>query len=141
MELIEVEKNEWVFRDPALTDEIESKFNAALDAYDDGHHEEAETMVRAVVSTCSRALALALAKRVPEARAVLQTCISRLPLVAKELLSREHPEPDRTHPGAITLGGADQAWEYWNGYGQYWRRSRSAMRLLREAAEGTQTNS
>ena len=48
MELVEVEENEWVFRDPALTQEIESRFNDALDAYDDGHHEEAEALVRAI---------------------------------------------------------------------------------------------
>lgn len=32
MELVEVAENEWVFRDPALTHEIESRFNDALDA-------------------------------------------------------------------------------------------------------------
>ena len=266
MELVELEENQWIFRDPALTHEIENRFNDALDAYDDGHHEEAETQVRAVVAACpthidalhhlgmflggrdtiesyvycqaavaiglqalpatfrwetarlswleldnrpflrayhelaihrmeqgawhdaivilkrllavnpndnqgnrhllpqcwfevrdagavidlceryagdgmpeilySKALALALAKRAPEARAALQTCVSRLPLVAKELLSRKHPEPERTRSGAITLGGADQAWEYWKEYGRYWRKSKSAMALLREAAEG-----
>ena len=86
----------------------------------------------------SKALALAIAKRVPEARTALEACLDRLPLVAKELLSRKHPEPHRTHPGTITLGGADQAWEYWNEYGRYWRKSRSAMALLREAAEAAQ---
>lgn len=268
MELVEVAENEWVFRDPALTHEIESRFNDALDAYDDGDHEEAEALIRAIVDECpthidalhhlgmflhgrdalesyvycqaavsiglqalpatfrwdtaklswleldnrpfmrayhtlavhrmeqgawqdaivilkrllavnpgdnqgarcllpqcwfelrdeeavielceryagdgmpeilySKALALAIAKRVPEARTALATCLDRLPLVAKELLSRKHPEPDRTYPGSITLGGADQAWEYWKEYGRYWRKSRSAMALLREAAEGAQ---
>ena len=52
MELVEVAENEWVFRDPALTHEIESRFNDALDAYDDGDHEEAEALIRAIVGEC-----------------------------------------------------------------------------------------
>ena len=268
MELVELEENEWVFREPALTYEIENSFNDALDAYDDGQHEEAETLIRDIAGACpnhidalqhlgvflgdhdplesyvycqaavaiglqalpakfqwetarlswleldnrpfmrayhtlavhrmdqgawhdaivilkrlvavnpndnqgarhrlpkcwfevkdkeavldlceryagdqmpeilySKALALALAKRLPEARAALETCIDQLPLVAKELLSRSHPEPKRSYPGSITVGGADQAWEYWKEYGQYWRKSKPAMTLLREAAKDVQ---
>lgn len=267
MELVQHHEGEWIFEDAAITNEVESKFVEALDAYDDGLHEEAEVSVRQVLAECpnhidalyhlglfledrgdalggyvycqaavsvglqaipetfrwadnritwshldnrpflrayhalafhrmgqsawhdaivilkrllavnpndnqgarhllpkcwfevndaaavidlcqryaddsapetlySHALALAITKRTNEARDVLQHCVRRLPLVAKELLSRRHPEPAREHSGAITLGGADQAWEYWKEYGRYWRKSKSAMTLLREAQEG-----
>ena len=165
MELVQPCEGEWIFQDAAITNEIESKFVEALDAYDDGLHEEAEANdnqgvryllpkcwfevndAAAVIDLCQRyaddtapetlyshALALAITKRTNEAREVLQHCVQRLPLVAKELLSRRHPEPARKHSGAITLGG--QAWEYWKEYGRYWRRSKSARTLLREAQEG-----
>ena len=265
MELVQHDEGEWIFEDAAITNEVESKFVEALDAYDDGLHEEAEASVRQVLAECpnhidalhhlglfledrgdalgsyvycqaavaiglqalperfswadnrimwsyldnrpflrayhalaihrmeqgawhdaivilkrllavnpndnqgaryllpkcwfevndaaavidlcqryaddtapetlySHALALVITKRTNEARKVLQHCVQRLPLVAKELLSRRHPEPARKHSGAITLGG--QAWEYWKEYGRYWRKSKSARTLLREAQEG-----
>lgn len=84
----------------------------------------------------SHALALAIAKKTKEARKVLQECVERLPLVAEELLNRQHPEPVREYPGSITLGGEDQAWVYWKEYGRYWRKSKPAETLLREVHEG-----
>ena len=268
MELVQVRGNEWVFRDPTLTSEIQDKFDIALEAYDDGYLDEAEELVRAIVEECpnhidalhhlglflgewgepldsyaycqaavcvglqaipsifrwdgdriswleldnrpflrayhalalhrmaqgtwrdaivilkrllavnpndnqgarhllpkccfevndpaavvehcrrypgdsmpevlySHALALALTKKKEEARALMKDCVQRLPLVAEELLSRAHPEPAR-EPGSITLGGADQAWVYWKEHGRYWRKSRSAKTLLREAHEEAQ---
>ena len=86
----------------------------------------------------SHTLALAITKRTDEAREALEHCVRCLPLVAKELLSHQHPEPVREHLGAIRVGGADQAWEYWKEYGRYWRKSKSARTLLREAQERAQ---
>lgn len=57
------------------------------------------------------------------------------PLVAREILADRHVEPERKHPGHITVGGADEAWEYWRMYGCYWYRSKLAMDLLREATD------
>jgi len=268
MELVEFFEGEWTFQDPTLTDEIESRFVEALDAYDEGLYEEAEACVRAVLIECpnhidalhhlglfledrgdafgsyvycqaavaiglqaipetfrwadgrilwsylcnrpflrayralaihrmeqkawydaivilkrlltvnpndnqgarcllpkclfevndaaavidvcrlhpddpapetlySHALALVVTRQTEEAREVLQDCVSRLPLVAKELLNRQHPEPKRKFPDTIAVG-ADQAWEYWKEYGRYWRKSNSAKVLLREALEEAQ---
>ena len=83
----------------------------------------------------SKALALSIDKRMSEARAAVQECIAARPLVARELLRKKHVEPERRFPGAITLGGADEAWEHWRAYGRYWRKSKLAMDLLRQAAK------
>ena len=80
----------------------------------------------------SSALAYILANRIPEARTALLRAIHGQPLVAKELLARQHPEPERFIPGAITVGGQSEAWEYWNHNGKYWQRSDTAMTLLRQ---------
>ena len=82
----------------------------------------------------SNALALVLSGQEAKARESLAQCVQRRPLVAEELLRSSHPEPDRKHPGMITLGGADEAWEYWRNWGPYWERSEKAMDLLREAS-------
>ena len=79
----------------------------------------------------SRALALAFLGQVAKARKSLIQCVELLPLVAEELLKSSHPEPYRKYPGMITLGGADQAWEYWRVWGRYWKQSEKAMGLLR----------
>lgn len=81
----------------------------------------------------SKALALAILKRTKEARATIDEGVAARPLVARELLRSRHVEPERKYPGSITVGGADEAWEYWRNYGEYWRKSKLAMTLLREA--------
>ena len=83
----------------------------------------------------SKALALSIARRMNEARAAVQECIAVRPLVARELLRDRHIEPERRFPGMITLGGADEAWEYWRASGRYWHKSKLAMDLLRHAIE------
>ena len=52
MELVQHDEGEWIFEDAAITNEVESKFVEALDAYDDGLHEEAEAAVRQVLAEC-----------------------------------------------------------------------------------------
>ena len=79
----------------------------------------------------SNALALVLSGQDAKAQESLAQCVQHLPLVAEELLRSSHPEPDRKYPGMITMGGADQAWEYWREFGAYWERSDKAMDLLR----------
>ena len=83
----------------------------------------------------SNALALVLSGQDAQARKALAECVRHLPLVAEELLMSSHPEPDRKDPDLITIGGADQAWEYWRTYGAYWERSNKAMDLLRAASD------
>ena len=83
----------------------------------------------------TNALALTMASRVPEAREALESAIRGSPLVARELLAERHPEPDDGFPGSYVLGGPSEAWVYWDAYGTYWRRSKEAMKLLRELAD------
>lgn len=83
----------------------------------------------------SKALALSDLKRTDEARAAVQECIVVRPLVAREILADRHVEPERKYPGHITVGGADEAWEYWRVYGCHWLGSKLAMDLLREATQ------
>ncbi|MFO7991100.1 MAG: hypothetical protein R6U61_02260 [Thermoplasmata archaeon] len=52
----------------------------------------------------------------------LKKAIKSLPKVAKELLKEEHEMPETDRPGYITMGGWDQAYEYWLRYGEYWRK-------------------
>ena len=53
MELVKsLYDDEWVFRDPMLTEDVESKFDQALDAYDDGRCKRAETLIGSVVIEC-----------------------------------------------------------------------------------------
>ena len=77
------------------------------------------------------ALAHVLADDTPAAQSALKRAILAQPLVAKELLADRHPEPRRSHPGTYTMGGRSEAWDYWKLSGEYWRRSDTAMALLR----------
>ena len=265
MELVEsIHENEWVFQDPTLTEAIESKFDDALEAYDDGRDADAEALARSVVIECpnhidalhhlglycedrgdafgsyvfcqaavavglhaipatfrweshripwgflsnrpflrayhalgihrmeqgawheaiaifkrllaisphdnqgvryvlpkcwfetnnetaiiahcalypddddphilySKALALAIAERAEAARTAIQDAVAARPLVARELVKHLHVEPKRKYPGRITVGGADEAWQYWRTNGRYWHKSKLAMDILREA--------
>lgn len=81
----------------------------------------------------AKALALAILRRTSEAKAAVQECVAARPLVARELLRKRHPRPKSRFPGTITVGGADEAWEYWRACGKYWERSTLAMDLLRKA--------
>lgn len=78
----------------------------------------------------SYALALVLLKKTGTAKDALESAVASLPLVAKELLKKTHRRPASSFPGAITWGGADQAYEYWHRYGKYWAGSEKAMQLL-----------
>lgn len=75
-----------------------------------------------------------MANQGPEAREALESAIRASPLVARELLAEHHPERDDGFPGSYVLGGPSEAWVYWDAYETYWRRSKNAMKLLRELA-------
>ena len=53
MELVKsLYEDEWAFRDPLFPEDIESKFDQALDACDDGRCKRAETLTGLVVVEC-----------------------------------------------------------------------------------------
>ncbi len=75
-------------------------------------------------------LALVLSGEVKKAKPLLAEAKSSFPLVAKELKKKRHTKPKTTFPGGVTVGGADQAYEYWKEYGKFWSNSLKAMELL-----------
>ena len=93
------------------------------------HRNDASPFIR-----YTNALALTMADRIPEGREALASAIRSSPLVARELLAKRHPEPDDGFAGSYVVGGPSEAWVYWDAYGTYWRRSKDAMKLLRELA-------
>jgi len=75
-------------------------------------------------------LALVLSGEVEKAKPLLIEAKSQLPLVAKELTKKRHPKPKSNIYGGVTVGGADQAYEYWKEYGGFWSNSTQAMELM-----------
>jgi hypothetical protein len=51
-------------------------------------------------------------------------------IVMKELKKKRHSRPKKSFPGGVTMGGADQAFEYWIQYGKFWSNSKKAMELI-----------
>lgn len=75
-------------------------------------------------------LALVLSGEAEKARPLLAEAKAQFPLVAKELNKKRHPKPKSGFYGGVTVGGADQAYEYWEQYGKYWSGSKQARELL-----------
>lgn len=75
-------------------------------------------------------LALIMLGEIEKAKTLLEDAKSAFPLVAKELKKKRHLKPKYSFAGGITVGGADQAYEYWKQYGKYWSNSEQAMSLL-----------
>lgn len=78
----------------------------------------------------SLALALVIQKQEYKASKALKQAIKEMPLVRKELLKKRHTRPKGMREGYISHGGADQAYAYWEEYGECWSSSISAMELL-----------
>ena len=79
-----------------------------------------------------RALALYQLGRRAEAKEALCQAIEWLPLVGQELVKDKHEPPPDMRPDRITLGGADQAYAYWQEQGRYWERTYGALDLVEE---------
>lgn len=52
MQLIEIGRKDWVFRDPTITDEIQQKLDRALDTWEAGQVERGKKMLRAIIEEC-----------------------------------------------------------------------------------------
>lgn len=59
-------------------------------------------------------------QKTKEAEQALEEALKYLPLVAKELSSKNHKPVYNNYPGTITMGGQDEAYDYWKRLGQYW---------------------
>lgn len=78
-----------------------------------------------------RALALFCLGRRDEADRALREAVAGSPLVAKELLKAKHRRPRSRFPGTVTMGGPDEAYEYWERQGKFWERTAGALDWLR----------
>jgi tetratricopeptide (TPR) repeat protein len=79
-----------------------------------------------------RALALFQRGRAEEAARALTDAIQWRPLVANELLKTTHRRPKSTMPGYITMGGADEAYEYWQQHRRFWEETEGALAWVAE---------
>lgn len=77
-------------------------------------------------------LALFALKRMPSAKKALKQALDILPLVAEELVKARHTRPKNMREGRYTVGGADQAWYYWQEAGEYWEEVPGAIEFVRE---------
>jgi hypothetical protein len=67
-----------------------------------------------------RAIAFFKLDRRKEATAALKKAINNLPLVCKELLKKRHRLPKTARVDRVTVGGTDEAYYYWEHWGQFW---------------------
>jgi len=79
-----------------------------------------------------RALALFKLGRRKEATAALREATEHLPLVGRELLKAKHRLPKTARPDVVTLGGADEAYHYWEHWGPFWKEDTEALKWLKE---------
>lgn len=77
-----------------------------------------------------RVLALFALKRMAQAEKALRQAVTVLPLVAEELVKTRHPRPRNMSAGRYTVGGADQAWYYWQEAGKYWEAVPGAIEFV-----------
>jgi tetratricopeptide (TPR) repeat protein len=88
-----------------------------------------------------RPLALFQLRRLKEASRALNLAIKRWPLVATELLKTRHRKPKGTNERYVSLGGADQAYWYWQRQGKHWAETPGAIEFLRQRWPGKRRSS
>ena len=79
-----------------------------------------------------RALALFQVGRDHEATTALKNAVRWRPRVAAELLKTRHRRPKSSIPGYITMGGTDEAYEYWHHNGRFWGETEGALTWVAE---------
>jgi len=77
----------------------------------------------------NKALAFVLLGEIDKANTAFNKAKSEFPLIAKEILKKRNTKPNSDFEGYITIGSPEQAHEYWEHYGQFWKNSPEAMRL------------
>lgn len=84
-----------------------------------------------------RVLALYAVKRMTKAEKVLRDAVVTMPLVAEELAKARHLRPRNLREGHYTVGGADQAWYYWQVAGELWAQVPGAIEFVRDFLKRT----
>lgn len=74
-----------------------------------------------------RPLALFQLGRIKPATQALKQAVQLLPLIAKELVKKSHRRPKGADPRYVTMGGADQAYGYWQDHEKHWRATPGAL--------------
>jgi len=82
-----------------------------------------------------RALALFQRGRAEEATRALTDAMQWRPRVAAELLKTRHRRPQSSIPGYITMGGADEAYEYWQQHRRFWEETEGALAWVAETRQ------
>ena len=85
-----------------------------------------------VDSLYGRPLALMQLGRKALAEKALIKAIDQSPLIARELVKKRHRMPKSNFLAYITVGGADEAYEYWQRMGKYWKETEGAPEFLSE---------
>ncbi len=67
-----------------------------------------------------------------KAKKALIKAIGLLPMVAQELLKKRHRAPKHLFTEFITVGGGEEAFEYWQRMGGYWKETEGALDYLAE---------
>jgi tetratricopeptide (TPR) repeat protein len=80
-----------------------------------------------------RPLALFQMGKTAQAKKALAIAIDTYPLVARILVKKRHRVPKDYSPARVTLGGADEAYDYWMNLGEYWKQTKGALDFLMEA--------
>ena len=106
--------------------------NLALDLYSDvlsicaGYPDD--TMADTLYG---RILAFYRIGKMQEAQKSFEEAITYLPLVAKELIKKQHTPVYSNMPGTITHSGADEAYEYWQRVGKYWSKAEDTLDFIK----------
>jgi hypothetical protein len=79
--------------------------------------------------TFARPLALALSNRHAEAAAALAVAAESCPLVLKELRRKRHPKPRGYNGYSYAAGSAEEAFLYWEDYGEFWENPKAKALL------------
>jgi hypothetical protein len=80
-------------------------------------------------------LALYKLGKLDEAKKRIKKLEKRFKIAFEEILKSEHPQPKIT-PGRVLLGGADEAWFYWEDQGTMWMATHGAREFLKETLNG-----
>ena len=83
-------------------------------------------------SLYGRPLAFFQLGRKAQAEKALISAIAMLPLIARELLKKRHRIPKAMSDGYLTVGGPDEAYEYWQRLGKHWKETEGALAFLAE---------
>lgn len=85
--------------------------------------------------TVGSILALLKLDKREEARKEIKNSFKYSKHVFDELLKTNHTQPEMS-PYGVTVGGADEAFLYWQDQGNFWMATRGAIEFLREVCDG-----